>query len=304
MPIWRPSLSDILKTAAHQMERQFVWLRATARRSLGWLNPVKIVPYRGYGNPEQLLLMGRVLEDRPPGSPGEDDTWWQNLRAMYRRFVTDAIPDVRVRATGGGCSVETTTDREGYFRATLELPEPAELEDPWRPIELELLDRVREGQGEVRAQGYVLVPPARSRFGVISDVDDTIIRSYATDFLKMARITFLKNVRTRTPLPGVSRFYRALERNADGEPCNPFFYVSSSAWNLYDVFEAFLDLHDIPAGPILLRDLALDDEKFIKSGHEHKLQKIERIMETCPELPFVLVVGGDGGSAGAEGASR
>ena len=254
---------------------------------------MKILPYRGYGNQHSWFLMGRVLEDRRVGSPQADDSWWDNAKAMYARFATDEIVGVRVRASIEGQTAETITDEEGYFRFHLRPTGSSCPQRLWQSVALQLLDEVCPGQGAVTALGSVLVPARDSDFGVISDVDDTVIESHATDFLKMARITFTNNARTRTPLPGVSRFYQALARGPRGNAKNPFFYVSSSAWNLYDLLIDFLDLHDIPAGPILLRDLGIDDKKFIKSGHEHKLEKISPILNTCRDLPFVLI--GDAG---------
>ena len=96
-----------------------------------------------------------------------------------------------------------------------------------------------------------------------------------------------------TVLPGTARFYRALEGGEVGLAGNPFFYVSSSVWNLYDVFAEFLEINGLPTGPLILRDLDADDAKWIKSGHEHKLAKIERILAICRRLPFVLI--GDAG---------
>lgn len=290
---WRPKPSEVAKTLVHHVERQLRWVRATTKRSLGWVAPVKILAYRGYGDARHWRLMGKVVEESDVGSPREDDTWWQNFKAMYRRFVVDEIPGVRIRATAHGQTLETETDAYGYFRLNLQFPHDVGGEQPWQTVRLELLDQVSPRQESVVAEGAVMVPPIDCRFGVISDVDDTIIHTYATDFLRMARMTFLNNVRTRTPLPGVSRFYRALQRGDSQRASNPFFYVSSSAWNLYDLFADFLDLHDIPAGPILMQDLRLDNKKFIKSGHEHKLEKIEAVVRHCGSLPFVLI--GDAG---------
>jgi phosphatidate phosphatase APP1 len=290
---WKPSWADIMKTIVHQAERQFRWARTVAKRTFGLSNPAKILPYRGYGTPTQIVLLGRVLEDRQLGSPKQDDHWWQNAKAMYGRFVVDEFPNVRVRAEFQGQTYETITDRYGYYSLDIPLAVPLNSHVAWHSVALELDEPNDFGRTEVRAECQVLVPTPESRFGVISDVDDTIIRSEATDFLRMARITFLNNATTRTPLPGVSRFYRALELGTNGQPANPFFYVSSSVWNLYDMMADFLDLHDIPAGPILMRDMRLDDHKLIKSGHEHKLEKITRILNTYDHLPFVLV--GDAG---------
>jgi phosphatidate phosphatase APP1 len=96
------------------------------------------------------------------------------------------------------------------------------------------------------------------------------------------------------PFEGVAAFYRALHRGLEGRPRNPVFYVSSSPWNLYDLLVDFLTLKGLPKGPLLLRDLGLDRQKFIKSGHgTHKIAQVDRLFEMYPDLPFILI--GDSG---------
>nr|WP_305121131.1 App1 family protein [Pedobacter xinjiangensis] len=110
----------------------------------------------------------------------------------------------------------------------------------------------------------------------------------------MARTVFLNNARTRLPFAGVSEFYKSLQLGRNGKRNNPFFYVSSSPWNLYDLLKDYLDLNEIPAGPLLLRDFGLEENKFISSGHMgHKFKEIENILLTYPHLNFVLI--GDSG---------
>lgn len=290
---FKPPVSDVFKTLAHQVEKRYDGLRARVKRRMGWTKPPTILPYRGYGNDRTLYLTGRVLESRRIRQPQESDTWYTNAKGMYRRFATDEFGDARVQARGHGIEEEVTTDEEGYFQFKLQLDDPLCRSRRWHDFELELLDQLVPEQDDVRAIGQVLIPPESSEFGVISDMDDTVIESHATDFATLVRLTVFKNIHSRTPLEGVSLFYRALEAGLSGNCNNPFFYVSSSAWNLYDVFADFLALNDIPAGPILLRDLGIDEDKFIKSGHEHKIDKIEHILDTCHSLPFVLI--GDAG---------
>jgi hypothetical protein len=62
----------------------------------------------------------------------------------------------------------------------------------------------------------------------------------------MSRNTFFHNAHSRLPFAGVSEFYKSLQLGRNGKRNNPFFYVSSSPWNLYDLLIDFLDLNDIP----------------------------------------------------------
>jgi len=114
----------------------------------------------------------------------------------------------------------------------------------------------------------------------------------------MSRVVFLNNARTRLPFAGVSEFYQSLQLGRNGKRNNPFFYVSSSPWNLYDLLKDFLDLNQIPAGPLLLRDFGLMQNKFVGTGHMgHKFKEIQNILLTYPELNFVLI--GDSGQEDA-----
>jgi phosphatidate phosphatase APP1 len=112
--------------------------------------------------------------------------------------------------------------------------------------------------------------------------------------LAMGRTVLLANARTRLPFAGVSEFYKALQLGRNGKRNNPFFYVSSSPWNMYDLLTDFLDLNQIPAGPIMLRDIGFGGETKLRGGHMgHKFKEITQILEAYPELKFVLI--GDSG---------
>jgi phosphatidate phosphatase APP1 len=50
----------------------------------------------------------------------------------------------------------------------------------------------------------------------------------------------------------------------------------------------------IPKGPLLLRDLGIEVDQFIKSSHHnHKFNQIKLVLTTCENLRFILV--GDSG---------
>ena len=65
------------------------------------------------------------------------------------------------------------------------------------------------------------------------------------------------------------------------------------------LLEDFHDLNAIPAGPLLLQDLGLDEGKFVSPrGHRHKLERTLELIATYPRLKFVLC--GDTGQADAQ----
>ena len=106
------------------------------------------------------------------------------------------------------------------------------------------------------------------------------------------------NSRTRLPFEGVAAFYQALRRG-DGSAINPIYYVSSSAWNLFDMLHDFFVVRNIPLGPFFLVDMGIDADKFIvPTHHEHKGKMVQTLLDTHPDLPFILI--GDSGQKDPE----
>ena len=265
----------------------------TAGRLLRINDPHHVVPYRGYGNARTVLVQGRALEDEGIASPTVADPAWRNLLNSFNRVETDPLPRARVRVHIGGTQREIIADEEGFITEWLELADPLPPDGGWHPATLELLAPLRDPTKPVTSTAQILVPPASGTFGVISDIDDTVLQSHVANLVRAARAIAFGNARTRLPFPGVAAFYRALHHGPRGEEAsaaNPIFYVSSSPWNLYDVISGFLELQNIPAGPVLLRDWDLWPGAVAARGHHtHKLSHIRRIFETYPSLPFILI---------------
>ncbi|MBA3945966.1 MAG: DUF2183 domain-containing protein [Herpetosiphonaceae bacterium] len=288
-----------LNRLASSVEERLDAARYHLRLRNHWIGPIEIQPYRGHGTVHTLYLKGRVLEHRDTRSAVESDSVWDNIVQMYRRFASREIPQARLRIRAAGTTFEACTDDEGYFDLQITPTDPLPLAQIWHAVDVELLEPLVGGQGVVRVVGHVLVPPPQATFGIISDIDDTIVRTGAADPLTMARIVVLNNPHTRLPFEGVAAFYQALSAGPDGTGSNPLFYVSSSPWNLYDLLIDFMTINNIPLGPLFLRDIGLEPEHWLKSGHrEHKLAQIRTILETHTTLPFVLV--GDSGQEDPE----
>ncbi|MFH5804550.1 App1 family protein [Alienimonas sp. DA493] len=308
MPSGSLPSADQLKHAAQVIEGRYDLLKRNLKAAVGFRRPLKIQTYRGFGSPRDVRVSGRVLEDKPIADPAEDDPWWRNLTAMYHHWQTDEVSGCRVACEFAGHRQTAVSDPEGYFEFRFRPTEPLPA-GAFHTATLSLPPQAIRQAGPVFATAFNLVPAADAGFGIISDMDDTVIRSYASNFWKIARLTLLKNARTRLPFEGVSAFYNALAAGPKGDwsrspaslepgddpvaPPNPIYYVSSSAWNLYELFRVFLRVNGLPDGPILLRDMGVDTNKFVAGGHDHKLEKIERIMNSTGDLPFVLI--GDSG---------
>jgi phosphatidate phosphatase APP1 len=234
-----------------------------------------ILPYRGYGNAEKLVLPGRVLRDKPIRPARSGERRWRNLVAFLKLIESDEVPWARLCARFRGVVRDLRADREGYFR--LELPAPRTLGAGWQTVQLELA-----GHARTRALGRVLVPSERARFAVVSDIDDTVVQTHVMSKVRMLLTVALSNARMRKPFAGVAAFYRALEAGV-----NPFFYVSKSPWNLYVPLAEYLEVQALPEGPLFLRNFSL------RMPREHKCMAIGALLRAYPRLPFILI--GDSG---------
>ncbi|MEO7793496.1 MAG: phosphatase domain-containing protein [Thermoanaerobaculia bacterium] len=289
---WPAHLAKYLRTAVAETDDLIDAARRRFDAKFSRNGPQHIAAYRGYADSAGVELQGRILADAPLGGPKEDDDWWDNLWNTYRRFESDEVPHVALRASFRDASAETTSDAEGYYQLSLPTGAPGS-DQLWDNATIQLLD------GTLATLQPVLQIGPAAKFGVISDIDDTVLESSITDWKLAAQLVFLHNARTRKPLQGLAALYEALQRGAQGEDRNPIFYVSSSPWNLYDLLDDFMELNAIPAGPMFLRDLGFDPGKFIQTpGHGHKLERVRELVHRLPNLRWILI--GDSGQADAE----
>lgn len=263
------------------------------RKRLGLSGIPKIQAYAGYADQTKIHLRGRVLTNPPIGSDFQEDGWWDNLTASIQRIASDEVPGVEVEAIVGDQCGTTFSDREGYFHIAIPRPTKPDSLAFWSNAQLRIVNQPRVKPEDSETECPFLTVPDEAKLMVISDVDDTILHTGATDLLTMAKLTFFGNARTRAPLDGISELYSSFQHGIQAKPLNPVFYVSSSPWNLYDLLEDFMELNAIPKGPIFLRDLGFDKDKFFKTGHDHKLFQALRLIETFPQLPVILF--GDSG---------
>ena len=252
--------------------------------------PFEVLAYRGYGNASHAYIHGRAQENRGVGPSAHTDSALDNLLNTYRRGNSHPLPLATLAARYADTTVTLSADDEGFFSGRIDLPLPVETSLEWNEYQVDLLAPARPGMDRATGVGEVLIPSSSARFGVISDIDDTVIQSRVSNFLQAARTVILGNAHTRLPFPGVAAFYDALRNGANGSEKNPIFYVSSSPWNIYDVITEFMDLRKIPRGPVLLRDWDISFGSLSSTRHfDHKGVAIRNIMHLYPHLPFILL---------------
>jgi phosphatidate phosphatase APP1 len=264
---------------------------ARVRQAFSHRHDPVIRPHIGQVIDRKLLLAGRVLREGALLPATAATPRWRNLLNTYHSFVHGKIAGARLLATFGSRRTEVRTDGDGYFSVEMDLP--ARVTGPlWQKVHFSLIDAPGHRGPTPAAEGLVLVHPLESRYGVISDVDDTVLSSNVTRRFRMILTVLLSNAHTRLPFAGVGALYRALERG-QGDEHNPIFYVSNGPWNLHDLLVEFFRVNDIPLGPIHLRDWGTHLVLARKPTGTHKRARISHILHCFPKMPVVLI--GDSG---------
>ena len=264
------------------------------------IDQILITPYRSYGTPSRLYIKGRVL-DNEPLKIVKDANIFKTIKTTYKQFDTFEIPDAKIDLKlEGGVEESAVTDAEGYFVFDTEIKKnllPYVDEEGWLDYQLYYKGPLGKKTEllEDPFTGSFLIPDPEAEFGVISDIDDTILQTGVTSFLKLRLLknSLLTNAYDRIPLKGAAEFYQKLHNGKNGKPNNPVFYLSNSPWNLYEYLKLFLDHNNFPKGPIMLRNFRTPFDGAIKPEKPHKQKEITNILKSYPSLKFILI--GDSG---------
>lgn len=285
----------LLHKVTNNVETKFDDLSDRLKNRMKLLDKIQVVIYNSYANADSVYIKGRVLEDKKIAKATDEDSIMDNLLRTYKRLESDEVPNALLEIEFDGVKKEVRANKEGYFELCFDFDKPLMYQLKRHEFIIKLLDfPVNTSVNADGSRGEIFLPPENADFGIISDIDDTIMRTDAASLLRMAWTTFTGNARTRIAFKGVGKFYQALKIGPSRENNNPFFYVSSSPWNLYDLIHDFIDLNEIPDGPLLLRDYGVDESKFMMSTHgRHKRKEIEGIFKVYPNMKFVLI--GDSG---------
>ncbi|QWX84140.1 DUF2183 domain-containing protein [Cellulophaga sp. HaHaR_3_176] len=266
-------------------------------------DPLQIITFDAYGTNTHFYLRGRALEDESINLDRRNI--FSLLKNMWKRLETDEVKNTEIEVRlPNGVILKSKTDKHGYFKVNEKVEDLYKLinDEGWVNFEVAYADTSikRVIQLKNRFPGKILIPSNKANFGVITDIDDTILQTGVVSILKWRVLvnTVFKSAKKRLPLKGAPNLYNLLHRGISGENTNPIFYVSHSPWNLYRYLELFLRQNDFPKGPVLLRTF---QTFFIRKTDGHQPQKqieILNLLKTYPKLPFILI--GDSGEHDAD----
>ncbi|TDH20043.1 DUF2183 domain-containing protein [Segetibacter sp. 3557_3] len=272
----RPFVKRIKKKLLH-------WVRLT--------NDPVVKVYQGYGFGSRLVVFGHVFTLSPLPRKKYRKNLWTNTLALLRSFMVRPVRDASVRLRWKDKCVQVSTAADGFFRFELDIEQ--QLPPGKHQVEVEWVhdspnSHVVKGAGK----GSVLISPP-NKFTCISDIDDTFLISHSSNLRKRLYVLFTKNAHSRKPFEGVVSHYRLLAKSGsrDTNMPNPFFFVSSSEWNLHDFITEFSNKNSLPQGVYLLNQVKRL-RQLLNTGqnnHSTKFTRIVRIIEAFPNQSYVLL---------------
>ncbi|WP_432708806.1 App1 family protein [Pedobacter sp.] len=247
---------------------------------------VSVKVYHGYGHTHNLVVYGHVFKYRAKVNQVYSNHLIVNVINLLKLFVVKPLPFARVRLHFEGEIVERKTEYDGFFRFEWEAKE--NVDAGWHTVKVETLGDAGEVVAECDGKLYV---PHITQFAFVSDIDDTVMVSHSATILRRLRELFIKNPHTRKTFLDTQLHYSMLaESHTTKDQPNPFFYVSSSEWNLYDYLIETFTHNKLPEGAFLLNQLKQwkDLLKTGKTGHDGKLVRVMRIIDAFPKQRFIF----------------
>lgn len=244
--------------------------------------------YEGFGNSTHCTVFGHTLLLSPHRREVYGQGIFHNSFSLIKMFMVNPLPQAHVQLTWQGQIYNTISEKDGFF--TFDLKNNKNTIPGRYDITVQLLAQ-KEDAVMATATGNIIIPK-QNQFTFISDIDDTFLISHSSTLLKRLRVLLTKNAHSRRPFDGVVAHYRALQlaQTTEANP-NPFFYVSSSEWNLYQFITDFIYKNGLPDGVCLLNQMKTFSGllKTGKNNHNTKFARIVRVLEAYPTQRFILL---------------
>ena len=267
-----PARTKVLWLA--RLEYRFHTWRERRARARG--KTPTVTPFPGYAGVDWVRVLGRVMIVPPAKvrSTGE----YASVRG-WRSFASVPVGYAQVSVTIAGVAHDVVADRGGVIDTVL----PATLEPGWQTFTMS----VEHGE-PVETRVFVVGPDVR--FGVVSDIDDTVMVTALPRPFVAAWNSFVVDEHARQPVPGMAVLMERLIRD---NPGSPLIYLSTGAWNVAPTLIRFLRRHLFPPGAMLLTDWGPTHDRWFRSGRDHKSANLERLAREFPHVRWLLI-GDDG----------
>lgn len=258
-----------------------------------------LLPLIGFENNNTLSLEGQLLtfktglldlSKKPEGFRRHVSRLWKlyNHNPISRKYIYAKIEEELFRIE---------LDENGYFRSEFTLKKIYTTKELNTLLKFYTTKNLKEKiKIPSPSKGGIHKISEKRKYMVISDIDDTVLITHATSFLKRVPQMLVRHAFKRKEVKEMSKFYNEMKHQGAS-----FFYVSNSEMNLFWIIKLFLSTRNFPKGPIYLRyhknwrDF-ISNRKSMGLGLEksqHKIDRISYLIDRFPKSKFLLI--GDSG---------
>jgi phosphatidate phosphatase APP1 len=172
-------VSRFLHSVVADLEHDLDLFDDLLEKGEGYDRKVRVLAYAGYRNDLVARLKGRIVRYEKPLDAGEG--LLTRLHAMMEIYNSNELAGVPVRCEAYGHVYETITDVEGYFDFEVPVNEALPACTRWEQVTI-LTPSHAAQQASIKVP--VLAPGRAGNWGIISDIDDTVVETGATNFVK------------------------------------------------------------------------------------------------------------------------
>lgn len=279
-PLLKPRNASAIERMATNVQHRWEGFRRGVALRNG--QQPTVLSFTGYGTTQWVRVISRVVL-------AADETFVNGRRLGkvvadgvrgWRNFIAPPVPFAEVKVEAGGQQFVVQADSSGVVDSVIAV----QLEPGWQTI------RLMASVDDEVATSDIFIVSDDAITGVVSDIDDTVVVTALPRPLLAAWNSFVLDEHARTPTPGMSVL---LHRILESHPRSPVIYLSTGAWNVAQTLSRFLSRNLYPFGPLLLTAWGPTEDRWFRSGQEHKVTQLERLATDFPEINWILI-GDDG----------
>ncbi len=247
----------------------------------------KIIPFIGFGTRDSFKISGRVIVDRGDFiSYSIKEFKGKKFIRNLRRLRSIKVPNAKLEINFGFRKENVKTDEYGYYKLKMVLGNGNKLPIGTNKYSVKI---VEEGYSSEETFGDLIIIPENVDYGIICDIDDTILQSNVSRKIKLLLNTFMSNEQDMKPIPGMNILINNLHLGPNKTNQNPVLYLTASPFDLIDKINSFIRTNFFPAGPIIMKKLRGEDKDKLFDSYNYKVKKLHEIFTKFPNMNFVLI---------------
>lgn len=233
-----------------------------------YISQIAIIPFSSI-----TVVTGVILDSVPLKSHRVD--FISNLKNVFSSYHKPVLKNAPITIVVEEKRYNLTTTDKGVFNLEIEYVINTEPEIAINFDNNKLL---------IQQDYPVFFKDANTNFGIISDIDDTILISHTSNLIKRVGVLSLVPPQKRKTIDFTQRLLSLISLKDSS-----VFYVSKSESNLFNLLSTFIQTNDLPKGVLMLTPYLNYSQLFKgKKGKYFKLNNIQFILNNSESKKFIL----------------